>query len=108
VNNDNDRPAMAIAELISGLMIAIVHIFNCLHQKGVMSCSEATRSIEETIRALPPGQQHGSVHAVLRGIVQGLRTQEQNHPREAKTDISGLLRVIEGGMLETPETKPQE
>ncbi len=103
----NRDTAMALAKLVSGLELAIIHIFNCLDAKGVMSRPEAIQSLEETIRFLPPDQQHGPMHMVLRGIVQGLRMQGQAAP-DARPRIADLLRVIEGGMSETPDTTPRE
>ncbi len=105
MNNDTERPAMKLAKLISGLELAIVHIFDCLDAKGVMSRSEAIRSLEEMIRCLPPEQQHGPMHDVLRGIVRGLRSQEA--APDVRPRIQGLLRVIEGGTPESSETKPR-
>jgi len=48
-----DEQAAAIAALMTGMQLTMLHIFNCLHHRGVLPLAEAARSLAETEANIP-------------------------------------------------------
>jgi hypothetical protein len=65
-----------LMELIVGLNLAVVHIFNCLNGKGVLPFSESIRSLEQTIEQMSSVDYPRGAVVALEGIVAQLRVIE--------------------------------
>jgi hypothetical protein len=63
-----------VAQLVVGVELAIVHLFNMLHHRGLVPRGDAIQSLQATIDGLPSNAPPGAA-AVLRHIVQGLERQ---------------------------------
>lgn len=102
-----EAQALVIAQLQLGSIIALMHVFNCLHDHGVLPLSNAISSLELTAEALPADA--GPARSVVRGVAAGLRTQPtrqgpENPPAATRAD----LRIIQGGRAEgSPEHSGQ-
>lgn len=95
--------AKAIADLQIGTLIAITHIFNCLHHRGVLPLGDAISSLEQTEQGLPPDISQ-AVRGVIRSLVAGLRLQQGQQappdPDKPPPPTRPDLQVIQGGLNE--------
>jgi CxxC motif-containing protein len=73
-------------QLMAGMNIAIVHIFNCLNGKGVLPFSESIQSLEDTIEQLGDDCPRGAQIAL--------------------ESITAMLRIIESKADAPDPTKP--
>jgi hypothetical protein len=47
---DHQEPMNAETQLLFGVQLAVIHIFNCLNGKGILPFSESIQSLKETIK----------------------------------------------------------
>lgn len=96
--------ARVLSAMFEGLEIAIVHIFNCLHHKGLLPLAEAKASIERTADGMPTGSPAAGV--VLRQIAVLIGQQDDGSPpagpNQPPPQTRPNLRVIHGGLSDAP------
>jgi len=90
---------------VTGIEVAIVHIFNCLDRKGVLTLEDAEKSLRETREFLPEGTSK-LASIVLRQIEQGLTDLQKSRQARLAASPESLrcqFRVIPGGLPEDPQ-----
>jgi hypothetical protein len=92
-----------IAELQIGTLIAITHVFNCLHHRGVLPLADAISSLEQTEQGLPSDVPQ-TTRGVIQNLVAGLRLQQGHQtppdPDRPPPATRPDLQVIQGGRNE--------
>jgi hypothetical protein len=99
MKSEDDAAASAVgaAQIHAGVLIAITHVFNMLHHRGVMSRQDAIASLEAT--ALGVEKMAPVPAMVLRRIGDLLALQKDPAPPggPGSTPPTTQFRVIEGG-----------
>jgi hypothetical protein len=87
-----------VAAIQSGLIIAIIHLFKCLHQQGVLSLEEGSASLRATAAALP-AEVHPATRELLTVIADGIQQEGLSGAgaTEAQLATQSGLTVIPGG-----------
>lgn len=101
INKSIDAKLVPMMGMITGLEVAIIHLFNCLHQRGVLSRDQAIQSLAATREGLP--QEAGAIAPmVLKHIEMGLEA--LHPPQQAATpeDLRTTFRVLPGGLSDEP------
>jgi hypothetical protein len=84
-----------------GYSMVIIHLFHCLHSKGILPLSEAATSLDETVAALPPSVAPGTL-MVMQAVATNLRDLAgQNLPTDPSKPpppTRPTLRIIQGGL----------
>jgi hypothetical protein len=87
------KSALLFADAMAGVTYTFIRVFNCLHETGVVSRTQAISSIEGAIRGIHGQQELDTATKFLVDIVSGLRVLDQGgdfQPPSSK-DVLRLL-----------------
>ena len=96
-----------LAHMMSGMEMAILHLINILHHRGIQDRLTVATSYETTAQNLE-GQNGIAPAIVLRQLAALIRRADDADRAGRPTDVREMLRVLPGGLSETPDEKTPE